>query len=187
MSDIDTHCDRGDPRVEDGSDDDDNTSENRDDGVDMYELEGHEGMLDNEHFVSTTQQGAQSSEDMKSPRISQNSSPSHENMSDQCPTMPASPSAITDHPAMPTSITMMPPSNRMLNSASTTNQFMVDAPMMQMGQKRRACDLHSFLMVCTCGQVVSENEIEENGDVIKCKHAGCEMGWVSESCKYQLE
>ena len=31
--------------------DDDNVSENRDDGVDMYELEGHEGMLDNEHFI----------------------------------------------------------------------------------------------------------------------------------------
>ena len=58
MSDIDTHCDRGDPGVEDGSDDDDNASENRDDSVDMYELEGHEGMLDNEHFISTTQRGA---------------------------------------------------------------------------------------------------------------------------------
>ena len=57
MSDIDTHHDRGDPGVEDGSDDDDNASKNRDDGVDMYELEGHEGMLDNEHFISTTQQG----------------------------------------------------------------------------------------------------------------------------------
>ena len=83
MSDIDTHHDRGDPRVEDGSDDDDdNASENRDDGVDMYELEGHEGMLGNEHFVSTTQRGIRSSEDMNSPRISQNSSPTHENTSD---------------------------------------------------------------------------------------------------------
>ena len=100
-----------------------------DDGIDMYELEGHEGMLDNEHFISTTQWGTQSSEDMNSPRISQNSSPSHENMSDQCPTMPASPSAITDHPAIPTGIMMMPPFDRMLDAMSITNQFMVDAPM----------------------------------------------------------
>ena len=83
MSDIDTHHDRGDPGVEDGSDDDDNNmSKNRDDGVNMYELERHEGMLDNEHFISTTQQSTQSSEDKNSPRISQNSSPTHENTSD---------------------------------------------------------------------------------------------------------
>jgi hypothetical protein len=186
MSGIDTHHDRGDPRVEDGSDDDDNLSKNGDDSVDMYELEGHEGMLDNEHFVSTTEQGTQSSEDMDSPRISQNSSISHENMSDWCPTMPTSPSATTDHTAIPISITMMPPSDRMLDATSATNQFMVDAPMTWVGWKRRACDLHSILMVCTCGQAVLENEIEENEDVIKCKWAGCEMGWVSESCKHQL-
>ena len=80
MSYIDTHYDRGDPGVEDGSDDDDNASKNGDDGVDMYELEGHDGMLDNGHFILTTQQGTRSSEDMNSPRISQNSS--HGNMSD---------------------------------------------------------------------------------------------------------
>ena len=93
--------------------------------MNMYELEGHEGMLDNEHFISTTQQGTQNSEDTNSPRISQNSSPSHENTSDRCPTMPASPSAITDHPAIPTGITMPPPSDRMLDATSATNQFTV--------------------------------------------------------------
>jgi hypothetical protein len=80
-----------------------------------------------------------------------------------------------------------PPSDRMLDATSATNQFTVDAPTTWVGQKRRACDLHSILVVCTCGHVVSENEIEENEDVIKCKRAGCETGWVSESCKYQLE
>ena len=101
--------------------------------------------------------------------------------------MPASPSAITDHPAIPTGVTMLPPSNRMLDAMSATNQFMVDAPTMRVGRKRRGHDLHSILVVCTCGHAVSENEIEKNKDVIKCKQAGCEMGWVSESCKYQLE
>ena len=101
--------------------------------------------------------------------------------------MPTSPSAVTDHPEIPTGFTMTPPSDRMLDVTSATNQSMVDAPMMWVGQKRRAHDLHSILMVCTCGQPVSENEIEENEDVIKCKQAGCETGWVSESCKHQLE
>ena len=153
----------------------------------MYELEGHEGMLDNEHFISTTQRGARNSEDTNSPRISQNSSPSHENTSDRCPTMPASPLAITDHPAIPTGVMMPPPSNRILDAMSATNQFTVDAPTMWVGRKRRGRDLHSILVVCTCGHTVLENEIERNEDVIKCKRAGCETGWVSESCKYQLE
>lgn len=98
-----------------------------------------------------------------------------------------SPSAITDHPAIPTGITMLPPSDRMLDATSATNQFTVDAPTMWVGWKRRGRDLHSILVVCTCGHAVSENEIEKNEDVIKCKWAGCETGWVSESCKYQLE
>ena len=70
---------------------------------------------------------------------------------------------------------MTPPSDRMLEAASATNQFMVDAPTTWVGQKRRAHNLHSILMVCICGQAVSENEIEENDNVIKCKQAGCEM------------
>ena len=90
--------------------------------------------------------------------------------------MPASPSAITDHPAIPTGVTMLPPSDRMLDATSATNQFMVDAPTMRVGRKRRGHDLHSILVVCTCGHAVSENEIEKNEDVIKCKWAGCEMG-----------
>jgi len=37
--------------------------------------------------------------------------------------------------------------------------------------------------------LVSENEIEENNNVIKCKRAasGCETGWVSESCISYIE
>ena len=79
------------------------------------------------------------------------------------------------------------PSNTNQCYDAATNQFTVDAPMMQVGQKRRGHDLHSILVVCTCGHMVLENEIEKNKDVIKCKWAGCETGWVSESCKYELE
>lgn len=180
MSDTDTHHshDVVIPVVEDGeSDDEGNTIENRDDDVDMYELEEPEDMLNDEH-VLTTWRHPESSEDMNSPRISL---PIQEHMPEGSPTMPTSPLVVTDQPVMPTGVMMVPLSDRMLNATAATNQFTVDAPMTQAGQKRRVWGLQSILVVCTCGQTVSENEIEEDENIIKCKCAGCETGWVSES------
>jgi hypothetical protein len=64
--------------------------------------------------------------------------------------------------------------------ASTENPFTVEAPETRAGRKRKARDLHSILVVCTCGEAVSESEISQNRDIIRCRRAGCETGWVSQ-------
>ena len=44
-------------------------------------------------------------------------------------------------------------------NASMDNQFILDAPETQVGRKWKTCDLHFMLVVCMCGQAVSENKI----------------------------
>ncbi|KAF8230992.1 hypothetical protein L208DRAFT_1279162 [Tricholoma matsutake] len=58
--------------------------------------------------------------------------------------------------------------------------------MTRAGQKRKARDLYLILVVCTCGQAVSESEISQNMGIIKCKCTGCETGWYHLWC-VQLE
>lgn len=67
--------------------------------------------------------------------------------------------------------------------ASTNNHFTIDAPETRAGRKRKTRDLHSMLVVCMCGQAVSESEILQNRDVIKCRRIGCETSWVSQNVK----
>ena len=84
------------------------------------------------------------------------------------PTLSPSPSSALDLPTIPTD-----------TRTNTESLFTVDASMTRAGRKRKALDLYSLLVVCTCGQAVLESEISQNTGVIKCKRAGCETGWVS--------
>ena len=50
-------------------------------------------------------------------------------------------------------------------------------------RSRRARHTRDFLTlsVCTCGQNVSNDEIEAQTNVIRCRKSGCETIWVSET------
>lgn len=67
-----------------------------------------------------------------------------------------------------------------LLDASSGNPFTVSALETRTGRKRKTRDLHAMLAVCTCGEAVTENEIAQDENVIDCRRAGCETGWVSE-------
>lgn len=59
------------------------------------------------------------------------------------------------------------------------NPFTVDAPKTRSGRIRRTRDLGNT-SECTCGNVVSPEEISAAVGVIECKRAnrGCETKWV---------
>lgn len=82
--------------------------------------------------------------------------------------MSGSPPPILDLPVLQTVATMP------TIDPTMDGQFTVDTPMTRVGRKRKARDLYSMLVVCTCGQAVTESEISRNANVIKCKRAGCE-------------
>jgi len=135
--------------------------------TDMYQEPKH--LLNDEHVISGSGEYLVARNSPISPQFLT----SVQDQADGSPT-PASPPAILDHPILQTLLTMptMDP--------TMEGQLTVDAPMTQVGQKWKAWDLQSILVVWTCGQAVSESEISQNANVIKCKHAGCEMGWVSQ-------
>ena len=92
----------------------------------------------------------------------------------ESPPMPASPLAVLNEP-IPQTVVTMP-----LIDPRTDGQFTIDAPKTWAGQKQKVRDLHSMLVVCTCGLAVLESEISRNANIIKCNCAGCKMSWVSQ-------
>jgi hypothetical protein len=83
-------------------------------------------------------------------------------------------------PAMPDPPTPLPVPPMTHVDGLMDNNFVLDAPETRVGRKRKTRDLHSMLVVCTCGQAVTEDEISQARDVIMCRRAGCETGWVSQ-------
>jgi hypothetical protein len=49
------------------------------------------------------------------------------------------------------------------------NEFSLDSPTTQIGQKRKPWDLNAILQVCICRQIVTEGEISGNQGIIRCK------------------
>jgi hypothetical protein len=69
---------------------------------------------------------------------------------------------------------------RMVESTDE-HQFTLEGPATRIGRKRRTIDLQTILEGYTCGQLVTDGEISRRENVIKCKSAGCETGWVSQT------
>jgi hypothetical protein len=95
-------------------------------------------------------------------------------------TLIGEPPAPNNTPTVPEPPTIQPSPPAPCADTFTDNQFTFDALETRVGRKRRTRDLHSILSVCTCGLEVSEEEIVQNKDVILCRRAGCETGWVSQ-------
>ena len=167
MSDVET-LDGVIPEDKDPSSSEDEDSEDENLLTDMYQEPKH--LLNDEHVIS----GSVEYIDTRNSPISPQFSTSVQDNQVDGPPMSASPPAILDQPILQT-ITAIPTVDPTMDG-----QFTVDAPMTRVGRKRKARDLQSILVVCTCGQAVSESEISQNANVIKCKHAGCETGWVSQ-------
>jgi hypothetical protein len=167
MSDVDT-LDGMIPEAKDPSSSKDEDNEDENLLTDMYQEPEH--LLNDEHVILGSGDYLVAG---NSPILPQFLTSVQDNQADGSPT-PASPPAILDHPilqTLPTTPTVDP---------TMDGQFTVDAPMTRVGRKWKARDLQSILVVCTCGQAVSESEISQNANVIKCKRAGCETGWVSQ-------
>jgi len=65
-------------------------------------------------------------------------------------------------PAMPDPPTPLPMPPMTHVDGLMDNNFVLDAPETRVGRKRKTRDLHSMLVVCTCGQIVTEDEISHH-------------------------
>jgi hypothetical protein len=161
------------PEAKEPSSSEDEDSEDENLLTDMYQEP--EDLLNDEHVISRS---VEYTEARNSPISPQFSTSVQDNQVDG-PPMSASPPAILDHLILQTIMTM-PTADPTMDG-----QFTVDAPITRVGRKRKAQDLQSILVVCTCGQAVLESEISQDANIIKCKHAGCETGWVSQMILFE--
>jgi hypothetical protein len=123
------------PEVKEPSSSEDKNSEDENLLTDMYQEP--EDLLNDEHVISRL---VEYTEARNSPISPQFSTLVQDNQVDG-PPMPASPPAILDRQILQT-ITMMPTVDPTMDS-----QFTVDAPMTWVGQKQKAQDLQSILVV----------------------------------------
>jgi len=97
---------------------------------------------------------------------------------------PSSQPSHTTPLSKPASITALEPQRIPDVSAPDDDQhpaseFNLDGPATRIGQKRRARNLQAILEVCTCGQCVTQEEIANSQNTIKCTSIGCETQWVN--------